>query len=172
MSGENAVTKSKVTRPEAQLRRQADELDERAQKAQEDFRPAQYAEYDEGVEGRTLPPRKLSYPNRGADRMQKKGAAVDMLANQAGVGGSGAPIMMTIDERDIEAADHARKNANIARYKNWLDTVGGGTRGRGKQKKSSLPMNRQLKALYDAHTPSAGRPSTSGARRKPRGSKR
>ncbi len=119
-TGQDPVTHTKVSRPQAKLRTQMESLDQKSMQVQEDTRVPQDLEWPDDATARTLPPVRQSVPNRNLDRMNKKAQAARWLQNQAG---AGAQVMMTPDEKDIDAADHQRKNVNIARFNNFVSTV-------------------------------------------------
>lgn len=121
----NPVTRTAISRPEAKMRRQMEDFDQKAMRAQEDARLPQNLDWpeDEGGAGTTterrLPPIRMNVPNRDLDRMNKKAAAAIALKQQAG----DASVVITTDDRDIEAADTVRKQVNAGRFRNFVDTV-------------------------------------------------
>ncbi len=119
-TGSDPVTHTAVSRPQAKLRTQMESLDQKAMQVQEDSRVPQDLQWPDGDTARTLPPVRQSVPNRNLDRMNKKATAAQWLRAQSN---NEATVVMTPDDRDIDAADHQRKNANIARFNNFVSTV-------------------------------------------------
>ncbi len=119
-TGTDPVTHTKVSRPQARLRTQMESLDQKQMQVQEDTRVPQDLEWPNPAEARTLPPVRQSVPNRNLDRMNKKAQAAQWLRAQTG---DKATVVMSPDDRDIDAADHERKNVNIARFNNFVSTV-------------------------------------------------
>lgn len=127
MSGTNPVTGTKVARPEAKLRAQMEEFDEKAHTLKSDFRqpdsdPMPPEDLDVNAEGapRRLPPVKRSVPNEAFERIRRKAEAMELMEQDPAFRGK---IRYTIDGTDIEAADHARKNVNKAKFDAWLRQV-------------------------------------------------
>ncbi len=120
----NPVTKTAISRPEAKMRRVMEDFDQKAMRAQEDSRLPQELEWPADEDGRgtterRLPPIRMNVPNRDLDRMNKKGAAAQTMKAQA----KDSTVVLSVDDRDIEAADTVRKQANAARFRNFVDTV-------------------------------------------------
>ncbi len=122
-TGKDPVTHTSVSRPQAELRRKMQDFDEKAMQLEEDTRAPQDLQWADPEQARRLPPVRQSVPNRNLDRMNKKAQAAKWLSEEAGGAGKGINVNMTPDDRDIDAADHARKNENLARFNNFVSTV-------------------------------------------------
>jgi hypothetical protein len=126
-TGTEPVSNTKVSRPQAKLRTQMESFDHKAMQVQEDSRVPQQLEWPTDGDGETgetterrLPPVRMTVPNRNLDRMNKKANAARWLREQAG---GNAAVVMSPDDKDIDAADHQRKNENIAKFNNFVSTV-------------------------------------------------